>query len=86
MSTIEERLQVIEERNNRVSADKAWETSFARRGIIGLCTYACAVIFLQSTHTEHPFVSACWPVGGYILSTLSVQRAKTIWINRLKRS
>lgn len=82
MTSIEERLQVIEERNARVSADKAWETSVTRRVVISICTYIFAVIFLRSTHTSHPFLAACWPVVGYVLSTLSLQRVRQMWIAR----
>lgn len=80
--TIEQRLQLIEERNARVSADKAWEASWARRGVVSVFTYICAVVFLQSTDNAQPFVSACWPVVGYILSTLTLQRARLLWTAR----
>lgn len=78
--TIEQRLQLIEERNARVSADKAWEASWARRGVVSVFTYICAVVFLQSTDHTQPFVSAFWPVAGYVLSTLTLQRARQVWI------
>ena len=39
-------VEKILERNKRVEADKAWETSNARRLIISLMTYAIVVIFL----------------------------------------
>ena len=42
---IEKRLEAIERRNARVEADKAWETSYARRGALVLFIYAAIGIY-----------------------------------------
>ena len=39
--SLEKELEAIKERNKRVEADKAWETSKNRRGIIAAATAAC---------------------------------------------
>lgn len=47
MATIEERLSAIEERNRRVEADKAWETSWLRILSISVITYVVAVLLVM---------------------------------------
>ncbi len=44
----------INERNARVEADKAWETSIIRRAIIAVLTYIIIVIFLMIIHAPVP--------------------------------
>jgi len=39
LQQLEKKVATIEQRNARVEADKAWETSFARRGLLVLFTY-----------------------------------------------
>jgi len=80
--SIEERLFEIEERNNRVEMDKAWETSMTRRLLIVAITYAAAAGFLYRVHPENMWIDAVVPCGGYILSTLSLPALKKAWIAR----
>jgi hypothetical protein len=47
-------IETIMERNKRVERDKAWETSFARRGIIATLTYIVIVIFLIIINIPNP--------------------------------
>ncbi len=77
--SIEERLADIELRNQRVEQDKRWETSLTRRISICCITYicACGVFFIQGQ--PHIFASACIPVMGYILSTLSLPHIRRMW-------
>lgn len=80
MPDLDQRLQIIEQRNQRVEADKAWEVSWVRRGVIAGVTYMCALIILKGE-----WVSALVPVIGYIVSTLSLPAIKKMWIKqRLK--
>lgn len=80
MPSIEERIQTIEERNARVEFNKAWETSWARRGLICAITYACAVALLFYLGDTGVWQHALVPVMGYILSTLSLPAAREIWL------
>ena len=48
LRSIEERLSSIEERNRRVEADKAWETSWTRRLLIAVLTYGVIAVYLQA--------------------------------------
>lgn len=82
MSDLEERVKVIEERNARVTYDKAWETSWVRRGLIAGITYVCAVILLNILGHEGAWKHALVPVMGYLLSTFSLPPIKKMWIER----
>lgn len=71
----------ILERNRRVEADKAWETSFVRRMIIALMTYVVVVAFLFVIHAPSPWLSALVPAIGFVLSTLTLSAFKGWWLN-----
>lgn len=77
---MEQRLAAIEERNARVQADKAWETSLTRRGVISAITYATAGAFMTIIGALHPWIAAIVPVIGYLLSTLSLPWIKKLWL------
>ncbi len=88
MSSIEELESVVEEikkRNQRVEIDKLWETSWTRKSVIVVLTYAIVVIFLYIVHVSTPFINAIVPVIGFILSTLTVSFFKKMWINKFYR-
>lgn len=70
----------IKKRNKKVEQDKAWETSWSRRGLIALMTYFVIVIFFFSAGLSKPFVNSIVPTTGFILSTLSLSWFKKIWI------
>lgn len=79
-------LDSIKERNRRVEADKAWETSLARKAVIAAFTYALAVIVLVSIKAPEPFLNALIPSLGFLLSTMTFGFLKEWWIaNRYKR-
>lgn len=78
----EQRLRNIEERNQRVEAEKAWEVSIFRRAVIAGITYVFAVLFLQSIASDKPFLSGLIPVVGYLLSTLSLPPLKRWWMEK----
>ncbi len=80
MDKIKEKVESIEERNRRVELDKAWETSFVRRGFIALVTYLIAFWFMWSIGVSDPYLNALVPTGGYILSTLSLPFLKQWWL------
>ncbi len=79
MNSIEERLREIEKRNKRVELDKAWETSWARRLSIAGLTYLVVVSYLFVINNDKPFVNACVPVAGYLLSTLVLKSIRKFW-------
>ncbi len=78
-------IEKIKERNRRVEDDKAWETSWFRRVLIAVLTYAVIVIFFFVAKLPEPFINAVVPTAGFILSTISVSFFKKIWLkNRNK--
>ncbi|MFA4815284.1 MAG: hypothetical protein WC924_04120 [Candidatus Gracilibacteria bacterium] len=70
----------IKARNRRVEADKAWETSWARKIIIAGLTYFAVVIFFFVTELPNPFANALVSSMGFILSMLSFSLLKKWWI------
>lgn len=82
MKEIEEIIQ----RNTRVEIDKAWETSWTRRGIIALITYTVAIIFMMRIGVTDAYLNALVPTGGYLLSTLSLPVAKRWWLKKHGRN
>ncbi|HEU0118110.1 MAG TPA: hypothetical protein VFR09_05700 [Alphaproteobacteria bacterium] len=82
MPDIEERIKVIEDRNQRVAADKAWEVSWVRRGLIAGTTYLCGFILLNILGHDGAWKHAFVPVMGYLISTLSLPPLKAMWIRK----
>ena len=81
-SDLEQRLSRIEERNARVEAEKAWEVSWCRRFFVALTTYLVAVVAFTAISDDPPFLNACIPTGGYLLSTLSFPILKGWWLGK----
>lgn len=77
---LESRVRQLEARNQRVEADKAWETSWTRRIAIMVLTYFVVVAYLRFVVHIDPWINAVVPVVGFILSTLTVSALKEIWM------
>ena len=75
-------IENIKQRNKRVEADKAWETSLARKIIIFFLTYIVIVIFFFFAELPKPFANAIVPAVAFVLSTLTVPLFKKWWVNR----
>jgi hypothetical protein len=76
-------IESIRERNIRVETDKAWETSFTRRGIIAILTYMVIGLFLTSIKVSNPWLNALVPSVGFILSTLILSPIKNYWVKNI---
>lgn len=85
MASAGKRLDEIEQRNKRVEADKAWETSMARRLMIGVLTYSVILVLLIMIGAPNPFFIALVPAIGFALSTLTLSVCKVYWIKRFYR-
>lgn len=66
IKVLEERINNIEKRNNKVELDKAWETSGLRKVLIIVMTYIFAVLYLKIADTTNPYFGAIVPCGGFI--------------------
>ena len=81
---MDKRIEAIEKRNKRVELDKVWETSWTRKIIIAVLTYTIAVLFFFVAGLPKPFVNSMVPTLGFVLSTLSLDYFKRLWINKQK--
>ena len=79
MKSLEERIEAIEARNNRVEMDKKWEVSWTRRLSISALTYLVVVCYLITVGNDHPFVNGIVPPVGFMLSTLIMRQVRTWW-------
>ncbi|MBI3334070.1 hypothetical protein HYZ97_01150 [Candidatus Pacearchaeota archaeon] len=77
---MKEGLKQIKERNRRVEADKAWETSGIRKSIITVLTYLIILLFLASINVQRPWLHALVPALGFLLSTLTLPFVKRWWL------
>lgn len=82
---LERRIAAIEERNARVEADKAWETSKMRIGTLGVTVYGVATILLLSIGDARPLLDAIIPAAGFILSVQSLPLLKRWWIAKWRK-
>lgn len=83
MKELKQEIERIRKRNARVEADKAWETSWARKALIAGFTYALSVAILVSIGAPAPFFNALVPTFGFLLSTMTFQFFKGWWIEKI---
>lgn len=82
---IEQEILALQERNKRVEADKAWETSWSRKGIIMVITYIVAVAWLVVIDESNYLLKAVVPVAGFFLSTITVPPLKRYWTKKFQK-
>ncbi len=80
MTSIEERIRKIEERNRKVEADKSWEISITRRMLLVLFTYLAIGIYLSAISIKDPWLNAIVPAFAFMLSTLTLPFFKRMWL------
>lgn len=76
---LEKRIEKIEMRNENVETDKAWETSWTRKGLIALFTYIAIALYMEFVLGINPWINALVPTLGFMLSTLSLPYFKKFW-------
>ena len=77
---VEQEIEKIKERNERVELDKAWETSNMRRICICILTYIIVVIYSALINTiSNIWLSSLVPVIGFILSGMSLKVIRKQW-------
>lgn len=79
-------LQAIKERNTRVEADKAWETSWGRRTFIAVVTYVLVAVHSSLIGVSYPWLNALVPAIGYLLSTVSIPYLKNFWLKNIYKN
>ncbi len=81
---LEKEIMLLKARNKRVELDKAWETSWLRKGLITGLTYIVMCLILYVIGIQDFYLSALIPTIGFFLSTLSLEILKKQWIKRQK--
>ncbi len=77
--SLEDRIAKIEARNKKVEADKAWETSWTRKVLLIIFTYAAIALYLKFIVGINPWINAIVPAVGFLLSTLTLPWFKRVW-------
>ncbi len=83
LAQLEKEIKEIKARNQRVEADKVWETSFSRRGLLILFTYLAIGFYLQAIQVPTPWINAIVPAVGFLLSTLTLPFFKRVWLKHV---
>ena len=81
---LHEEISKIKERNKRVELDKKWENSWTRRILIAVLTYLIVVIFFYFANLPKPLINSIVPSIAFLLSTLTLNLFKEIWIGNKK--
>ena len=77
---VEQEIEEIKERNKRVEADKAWETSNMRKICICILTYIVVVIYSALINSiSNIWLSSLVPVIGFALSSMSLKVIRKKW-------
>lgn len=79
LEKLEADIAEIKKRNIRVASDKAWETSYTRRGLIILFTYLAIGFYLAAINVPRAWLNAIVPSVAFTLSTLSLPFFKRLW-------
>lgn len=77
---IEQRMQKIEERNQKVEVDKDWETSWTRRILLVVFTYLAIGVYMRAIDIPRPWLNAVVPAVAFMLSTLTMPFFKKLWL------
>ncbi len=82
LEQLEKEITAIKERNLRVEADKAWETSWFRILSITAITYIVAALVLYFLGSKNSLLSAFVPTAGFFLSVQTLPVIKRWWIRK----
>ncbi len=84
--TLEQRIKKIEDRNQEVERNKAWETSLSRKVLLIIFTYLAIALYLKFIVGIDPWINAVVPAIGFLLSTLSLPYFKKLWVKYIYKS
>ena len=79
---LEKEIETIKNRNIRVEADKAWETSVFRSAVIALITFLFTTLALLLIGDQFPVRNAVVATLGFLLSIQSLPFIKRWWLRR----
>ncbi|MBI2079407.1 hypothetical protein HYT84_01470 [Candidatus Micrarchaeota archaeon] len=78
-------IESIKERNLRVEADKAWETSKTRRVILAVATYLIAAFFLIMINAPNPLINALIPAIAFLVQMPTLSFLKGWWLKNIHK-
>ncbi|MBD3163888.1 hypothetical protein GF323_01700 [Candidatus Woesearchaeota archaeon] len=73
----------ILERNKKVEADKAWETSRTRKILLFFLTYFVIVVFFIYMGLPNPFINSLVPAIAFLLSTMTIPIFRNFWLKHI---
>lgn len=79
---LKKEIHSIKERNKRVEANKAWETSRARHIFIAVSSFLLIYIVMLLINADQPFFNALISALSYLLSTFSYDLLKSWWLKQ----
>ena len=82
LQKIEKEIEIIKERNSRVEADKAWETSYFRVFFMSFIIYIVGVKIFQIMGSKDFFINALFAPIAYFISDQSLPFIKRWWIKK----
>jgi len=85
LEEIKNEINLLKERNKRVEADKAWETSKFRKIFVLLITYIVTSVVFYSIGVKDSLLNALIPTVAFYLSTQSLPFIKRWWIKNVKK-
>lgn len=85
MEDLEQKIKKIEERNQRVETDKAWETSWTRRALLIIFTYLAIGAYMRAIAIPQPWLNAVVPAVAFMLSTLTMPFFKKLWLKNKEK-
>ena len=80
LEQLEKEIEKIKNRNRRVESDKAWETSYIRKILLGVFTYLAIGFYLEAINISRPWLNAIVPAVAFVLSTLTLPFFKKLWL------
>jgi len=83
---LEKEIEEIKQRNLRVEADKAWETSYFRVFLISVVIYIIASCVLYFIGSVNYLLNALVPPIGYFLSVQSLPFIKKWWVKNHEKT
>ena len=85
LDQLEQEIKALKERNQRVEANKGWETSWARRVLIFLFTYLAIGVYLWAIDISSPWLNAIVPAVAFMLSTLTLPFFRKLWLRYFRK-
>ena len=82
IAQLQKEIKAIKNRNRSVEADKAWETSNARRALLAVFTYLAIALYLQAINIPDAWLNAVGATAGFMISTMTLPFFKKLWIKR----